>query len=297
MQFKTNQFLSKALNNIALQIIKEIERNFTIVFLKNIKTNKINMKKNLPFLILFSLLLVPSCTTRKQMLYLQDLDKFKNAKINYASTKIQPNDILNIEVSDLNPIVAAPFNKNMASSNPQLSVEMMKLTGYLVTPQGEITMPILNEIVVRGLTPTNLERKIKERLVTEGYLVSPTVQVRVVNNKFTVLGEVNAPGVIPFTEESISLLDAIGFAGDLTYSAIRKDIIIIRELDGQRLVYHVDLTTSKWMSNADLRIRQNDVVVVKPNKLKANSGGVITDPLQVVGLVLSASAVFLLLIL
>lgn len=254
------------------------------------------MKKILPFLILFLLLLIQSCTTRKQMLYLQDIDQFKNSKLNYASTKIQPNDILNIEVSDLNPIVAAPFNKNMASANSQLSAEMMKLTGYLVTPQGEITMPILNEIVVRGLTPTNLERKIKERLVNEGYLVNPTVQVRVVNNKFTILGEVNAPGVISFTEESISLLDAIGFAGDLTYSAIRTDIVIIRELDGKRLVYHVDLTTSKWMSNSDYRIRQNDVLIITPNKLKANSGGVIKDPLQIFGLALSAAALILLLV-
>jgi polysaccharide export outer membrane protein len=231
------------------------------------------------------------------MLYLQDIDEYKNSKLTYTSTKIQPNDILNIEVSDLNPVVAAPFNKNLGSSNSLMSIDMMRLTGYLVTPQGEITMPILNEIVVRGLTPKNLERKIEERLVSEGYLVSPTVQVRVVNNKFTVLGEVNAPGVIPFTEESISLLDAIGFARDLTYSAIRTDIIIIRELDGQRLVYHADLTTSKWMSNSDFRIRQNDVIVVQPNKLKANSGGVIKDPLQVLGLVFSAAAVFLIVLL
>jgi len=231
------------------------------------------------------------------MLYLQDIDKYKNSKLTYASTKIQPNDILNIEVSDLNPIVAAPFSKNLGSSNGLMSIDMMRLTGYLVTPQGEIMMPILNEIIASGLTPTDLEQKIKARLINEGYLVNPTVQVRVVNNKFTILGEVNAPGVISFTEQSISLLDAIGFARDLTYSAIRTDIIIIRELDAKRLVYHVDLTTSSWMSNPDFRIRQNDVIVVQPNKLKANSGGVIKDPLQVLGLVFSAAAVFLILLL
>ena len=254
------------------------------------------MKKILPLLPLFSLLLSLSCTTRKQMLYLQDLDKYKNSKISYIATKIQPNDILNIEVSDLNPLVAAPFNKNMAASSAVMSVEMMKLTGYLVTPQGVITMPILNEIVASGLTPTDLEQKIKQRLITEGYLVNPTVQVRVVNNKFTILGEVNSPGVIPFTEQSISLLDAIGFAKDLTFSAIREDIVIIRELNGQRLVYHVDLTTAKWMSNPDYRIRQNDVIILKPNKLKANSGGAVKDPLQIFGLALSAGALLLLLV-
>jgi polysaccharide export outer membrane protein len=157
-------------------------------------------------------------------------------------------------------------------------------------------MPVLNEINVGGLTPTNVEVKIKERLIKEGYLVSPTVLVRVLNNKFTILGEVKSPGVIPFIEESISILDAIGLAGDLTYSGIRKDVMLIREVDGKRLVYHIDLTTASWMSDPDYRIRQNDVIMVKPNKLKANSGGLIKDPLQVISLVASLVAVVLLII-
>ena len=241
------------------------------------------------------LLFLQSCSTKKQMLYLQDLDNYSNSTLTYTTTKRQPNDILKIDVSDLNPVVAAPFNINLGS-NAQSSVEMMKLTGYLVNPQGNITMPILNEINVGGLTPTNVEIKIKDRLITEGYLVSPTVLVRVLNNKFTILGEVKSPGVIPFTEESISVLDAIGLAGDLTYSGIRKDVMLIREVDGKRLVYHIDLTTASWMSDPNYRIRQNDVIMVKPNKLKANSGGLIKDPLQVISLVASLVAVVLLII-
>lgn len=252
------------------------------------------MKKILlPIILLLSLL--QSCTTKKQMLYVQDLDKYSNSTLTYATTKIQPNDILKIEVGDLNPVVAAPFNINVGS-NAQSSVEMMKLTGYLVNPQGNITMPILNEVNVGGLTPSNVETKIKDRLIKEGYLVSPTVLVRVLNNKFTILGEVKSPGVIPFTEESISVLDAIGLAGDLTYSGIRKDVLLIREVDGKRMVYHIDLTTASWMSDPNYRIRQNDVIMVNPNKLKANSGGLIKDPIQVLGLVASLLAVVLLII-
>lgn len=235
-----------------------------------------------------------SCTTRKATLYLQDVDKYANANLNYVSTKIQPNDILKVEVSDLNPAVAAPFNLNSAASSSQSSTEMMKLSGYLVTPQGNITMPILNEVKVGGLTPTNAEIKIKDRLVSEGYLVNPTVLVRVLNNKFTILGEVNSPGVISFNEETISLLDAIGLAGDLTFSAIRKDVKLIREVDGKRLVYHVDLTTATWMSDPNFRIRQNDVIIVTPNKLKVNSGGLIKDPIQLIGIIASLLAVVLL---
>ncbi|TDX12618.1 polysaccharide export outer membrane protein [Flavobacterium sp. S87F.05.LMB.W.Kidney.N] len=253
----------------------------------------INMKKISFSIILLLLMMLQSCTTKKQMLYLQDLDKYANTTINYTSPKIQPNDILKIDVGDLNPLVAAPFNINNGTNNSQTSVEMMRLSGYLVNPQGTIMMPILNEVKVGGLTPANVEVKIKERLISENYLVNPTVQVRVLNNKFTILGEVNSPGVIAFSEESISLLDAIGLAKDLTYSAIRTDIQLIRESEGKRLVYHIDLTTASWMSNPNFRIRQNDVIVVTPNKLKANSGGVIKDPLQLIGIVASLAALII----
>jgi len=253
------------------------------------------MKNQLLTILLLLLLMLQSCTTKKQMLYLQDLDKYSNTTLNYAATKIQPNDILKIDIGDLNPLVAAPFNNNAGNTSNNSDVQMLKLTGYLVTPQGNITMPILNEVSVVGLTPTNLEKKIKDRLINEGYLVSPTVLVRVLNNKFTILGEVNKPGVFAFSEESISLLDAIGFSGDLTYSAIRKDVKLIREVDGKRIVYHIDLTTTSWMSNPDYRIRQNDVIVVTPNKLKVNSGGLIKDPIQLLSIV-GSIAVFVLLI-
>jgi polysaccharide biosynthesis/export protein len=251
------------------------------------------MKKNFPILLVLLLLMLQSCTTKKEMLYLQDLDKYSNSTLNYAATKIQPNDILKIEISDLNPLVSAPFNIPGGAANMQ-SVEMMQLSGYLVTPQGNVTLPILNEIKVGSLTPAEAELKIKDRLISEGYLVNPTVVVRVLNNKFTILGEVNSPGVITFTEQSISLLDAIGLAGDLTYSAIRKDVTLIREVDGKRLVYHIDLTTASWMSDPNFRIRQNDVIVVTPNKLKVNSGGLITDPIQFLSIVGSIAALVLL---
>ncbi|WP_396187446.1 polysaccharide biosynthesis/export family protein [Flavobacterium sp.] len=251
------------------------------------------MKKNFPLLLVLLLLILQSCTTKKSMLYLQDLDKYSNSTLNYAATKIQPNDILKIDISDLNPLVSAPFNIPGGASNLQ-SVEMMQLSGYLVTPQGNVTLPILNEIKVGSLTPAEVEIKIKERLISEGYLVNPTVVVRVLNNKFTILGEVNSPGVITFTEQSISLLDAIGLAGDLTYSAIRKDVTLIREVDGKRLIYHIDLTTASWMSDPNFRIRQNDVIVVKPNKLKVNSGGLITDPIQFLSIIGSIAALIIL---
>jgi polysaccharide export outer membrane protein len=227
------------------------------------------------------------------MLYLQDLDSYNNTAVSYVSPTIQPNDILKVTVSDLNPVVAAPFNIGSGSSQ-QASVELMKLSGHLVSSEGNITMPILNEIKVSGITPSNVELKIKDRLIDEGYLVNPTVQVRVINNKFTVLGEVGSPGVKSFTEQSISLIDALGMAGDLTYAGIRNDIKLIRELDGKRSVYHIDLTTASWMSNPEYRIRQNDIIIVTPNKLKVNSAGLIKDPITAIGILISLITIYFL---
>ncbi len=253
------------------------------------------MKKIAFPIVLLLVLSIQSCATKKKMLYLQDLDTYNKSTVSYAATKIQPNDILKITVSDLNPLVAAPFNISGGGAQ-QMSIELMKLSGYLVTPEGTISMPVLDTINVVGLRPANLELTLKARLIDEGYLVNPTVQVRVINNKFTILGEVQSPGVKPFTEESISLLDAIGIAGDLTYAGVRTDIKLIRELDGERLVYHIDLTTASWMSNPEFRIRQNDVIVVTPNKLKVNSAGLIKDPLQTIGIIASLLTLYFLIL-
>jgi polysaccharide export outer membrane protein len=240
------------------------------------------MRNSVLFTVLLFALLLQSCATKKDILYLQDLDSYNNSTVAYAATKIQPNDILTVTVSDLNPLVAAPFNNSSGAG--MLSIEMMKLSGYLVTVDGSITMPVLNQMTVGGLTPANAEQKIRSRLIEEGYLVDPTVQLRVINNRFTILGEVQSPGVKSFTEESIGLLDALGMGGDLTYAGIREDVKLIREQDGKRLVYHIDLTTASWMSNPDYRIRQNDIIMVTPNKLKVNSAGLIKDPIQTIGI-------------
>lgn len=248
------------------------------------------MKKQTLLLLALIVLLSQSCATKRKMLYLQDLDKYSDVDVNYVEANIQVNDILKVDISDLNPSVAAPFNLATASSGSIAA----NAAGYLVNNEGKITLPVLNDIIVSGFSPRMVEAKIKERLVTEGYLVNPTVIVRVVNNKFTILGEVKIPGVISFTEESISLLNAIGLAGDLTYAAVRKDVKLIRESNGKRVVYHIDLTTASWMSNPDYRVRQNDVIVVSPNKLQVNRTGLLTDPLQILGLLTSLSILFVL---
>ena len=126
-----------------------------------------------------------------------------------------------------------------------------------------------------GKTTKDLENYLKKRLQSEGYLINPNVSVRLLNAKFTILGEVNKPGTYTFTEKNISLLQAIGMSGDLTIDGNRKDVIIIREINEERISTTLDLTSSKWLNTSYQNIHPNDVIIVNPNSKKVTSAGLI----------------------
>ena len=195
------------------------------------------------FLILSLFILFQSCVTKKRILYLQDSDSIKNIKVDYNNNIIQVDDILKISISTLIPEAAIPYNGNLANNNNNLpSLDMMLLEGYLVSNNMTIKFPVLGEISVKGKTTLDLENEIKKLLIKGDHLVNPTVKIRLLNAKFTILGEVGSPGTYTYTENNINLLQAIGLAGDLTIDGDRKDIILIREVNGQRSSINLDLT-------------------------------------------------------
>ena len=222
------------------------------------------------------LILLQSCVTKKEILYLQNIDTNLESKLVHNTITLQPNDILNIEVSALIPEAALPYNK-VSSIGLQAAnnLEIMKLDGYLVTANKTINFPVLGELSVGGKSTTDLEVDIKNRLETEGYLLNPNVTVRLLNAKVTILGEVKQPGTFTFTENNISLLQALGLAGDLTINGDRKDVILIREADGKRSTSHLNLTESAWLNGPYQNIQPNDVLVVNPNSAKVKTAGYI----------------------
>lgn len=220
------------------------------------------------------LLLITSCVSKKDILYFQDSDKYPSVDITQMETKIQPNDILSITISSLIPETAIPYNVQIGmSSTTSPNIETMKLQGYLVSAAGTIEMPVLGTIIVKNKTITQLVQELKTTLEDGGHLAKPTVNVRILNSKVTILGEVNNPGTYPFSEQYISLPQALGFAGDLTMNGLRKDILLIRETEGVRTITHIDLTTANWMNDPKFSIKQNDVIVVNPNGKRIQSGG------------------------
>jgi polysaccharide export outer membrane protein len=231
------------------------------------------------------LILLQSCVSKKDIYYLQDISEQSVFNILPNNYLIQPNDILKIDIGALNPDAVLPFNKfSRIYNQPTQNIEIMKLEGYLVSANKTIQFPLLGEISVSEKSVSDLELDLKNILEKDGYLINPTVSVRLLNAKFTILGEVSKPGTITYTEKNISLLQALGIAGGLTINADREDVILIRETNGKRITTHINLLKSAWLNSPYQNIQPNDVLVVNPNDSKVKSAGYIGDLSGILGI-------------
>ena len=222
---------------------------------------------------LIAYMILISCSSKKNILYVQDIDQTNLAVLRFERPTLQANDILKITVAALEPTTAIPYNKPTVSLGSSSNLELMRLEGYEVSESLTIQFPQLGTISLKNRTPLQLATAIKQRLELEGHLIKPVVNVRLLNAKFTVLGEVARPGTYNFTESKLNLLQAIGLAGDLTINGQRTNIKLIREMDHQRSVFHIDLTVSDWMNSDTYYIYPNDVIIIDPNNPKVKSAG------------------------
>ncbi|KQW99265.1 polysaccharide biosynthesis/export family protein [Flavobacterium sp. Root420] len=245
----------------------------------------------LPHILFLIVILFSSCASKKDIIYFQDAANYASVPTSVKAVLVQPNDILNIRIGALVPETALPYNIQTGSEATNSTLDALKVQGYLVSPEKTIVLPILGSVSTAGLSVTDLETKIKIELEKGGHLVAPTVAIRILNAKVTVLGEVKAPGTYTFLEQSLSVPQALGYAGDLTINAKRNDILLIRESEGKRIMMNIDLTTVNWMNNPQYQIRQNDVLVVNPNNAKVKTAGYIGNTgtvLTIASLILSS---------
>ena len=225
-------------------------------------------------LLLTAFLFLSSCATKKEVLYLQDIDTTGVGPVTYQSPTIQPNDILKITVESLNPEAAIPYNKSGAQgTTTSRSLELMQLEGYVVTLNNTINLPGLGEVSTKDKTTEQLGAYISNQLISGGHLLDARVDVRLINAKVSILGEVRSPGTYSYTELNMTLLQALGYAGDLTINGERTDVLVTREVDGVRKVSHIDLTSAEFMNSEYYFIKPNDVIVVNPNNPKVKSSG------------------------
>jgi polysaccharide export outer membrane protein len=227
-------------------------------------------------LLLSICIIVTSCKSRyKTIPYFQNLKLTNQAKEridNFTPITIQKDDVLGIYITSTSPADAvAPFNnkltrvnsnnEDVTSSNPINPFE-----GYLVDSNGEIQFPKLGVIKVLGLTTAELRKVLEEKLKV--YLSNPAVNARIINFKISVFGDVNRPDVFPIKNERITILEALALAGDLSITAKRKEILLVREQNGERIYIPVDLTSKALFTSDYYYLKSNDVIYVQPDKTK-----------------------------
>jgi polysaccharide export outer membrane protein len=189
---------------------------------------------------------------------------------------IHKSDLLSISVSSLNPqasiIFNAPNTPAAATGSGNISEgSFQSFAGYLVNQDGEIQFPILGNIKADGLTKKQLSDEITKKLIDNKLLVDPIVTIRFLNFRVTVLGEVARPNVINVPNEKITILEAIGLAGDLTVFAKRDNVLLIREEEGKKLIKRINLNSGKVLESPYYYLKTNDIVYAEPSKSKVAS--------------------------
>lgn len=223
-------------------------------------------------LILIVTTLISSCVSKKDIVYFQN-DKIDQTKVNNSyKTIIKPDDLLLISVTAKDLKAVKPFNLPVVtfSINTDRAIGNPIQQSYLVDNKGDIDFPILGKISVAGLTRNQAIAKIKA-LLDPAYVKAPKVNIRFLNFKITVLGDVRNPGSFTFPNERVTLLDAIGYAGDLNLSAERKKVIVIREEGDKKNKYVVDLLSNKVFTSPVYYLQQNDIIYVEHNNAKTQS--------------------------
>lgn len=224
-----------------------------------------------------SALLVSGCTSYKKSLYLQNENVLNESlEGQLYDFRIMPKDELTITVSTTDPEASAPFYRKIgqskeSSGNSNIGMQNADLLSYLVDNNGCIDFPVLGMIKVLGLTNRECEALLRQKL--QPYLKEvPNVTVRTSNYKFSVLGEVNAPGTYTTDAEKVTIFEALAQAGDMTLFSIRDDVQLLREdSTGVRRVYHLNLNEADVAQSPYFYLQQNDVVYVKPTRAKVRT--------------------------
>ncbi len=240
------------------------------------QTNTQLMKKvTISFLAVTLIMILGSCRNVKEVTYFQEskdtavLSKQKFIEEHFVSI-IQNYDILSVYVSSLSPEATSFFNVFSKSEGPTVgdSYSTRPNVGYLVDADGNIDMPLIGKIKVAGLSTSQAKDLIQKQL--EKYLQQPSIRLYFENFKVTLLGEVAHPGVYTVTNEKLTLPEAIGLAGDLSIYGNRKEIMLIREVKGEKIYIPIDLTRRDVFYSPYYYLHSNDILYVPPVKDKVS---------------------------
>lgn len=219
------------------------------------------------------------CGTYKNIPYFQDLSDSARADLlnfKYQPLLIKPDDVLSINIQTIDPTANIVFNQNPAATTISATPTMVAaatntqgLNGFLVDKNGEVALPLVGKVKLSGLSTETARDTIQARVAK--YYVQPTVNVRFINLKVTILGEVQRPGSYILVNEKNTIFDALGLAGDLTIYGKRENILLIRDSAGKSNLIRFSLNSKDIVQKDFFYLRQNDVLYVEPNKSRIES--------------------------
>lgn len=239
--------------------------------------------------------LLSSCATVKDIAYFQNKVVNHPEKIDkHAGIVIQAKDMLSIVVSSRNPELVTMFNLPIVSfqagTDNVSATGAQRLLGYVVDNEGYIDFPVLGPLNVAGMTRWELSEMIKDRLLKDGLLTDAVVTVEFMNFKVSVLGEVNAPGTYTIDGDKVTVLQAISLARDLTIFGLRENVSVIRERDGERTIYQINLCDVNLFKSPAYYLQQNDIIYVEPNQEKARQSTTDDKTLRMTSILVSGGS-------
>lgn len=221
--------------------------------------------------VLLTSMLLYGCKAKKEIVYFQgDLNSKNQVSTNYNPI-LKCDDLLSISVLGLDLETVKPFN--LPSINAGIvggyTQGAPTPSGFLIGPDGYIDFPVIGKIKLAELKRTQAIDSLKKSL--DQYVKNPTIYIRILNYKVTVLGDVKNPGTFTIPNEKITITEALGIAGDLNITGLRKNIKVIREAEGEKKEFIIDLTSNDVFNSPVYYLQQNDLVYVEPNRSKINS--------------------------
>lgn len=217
-----------------------------------------------------------SCSKRNLAYFsnLQEFDIYKQEMNNRVEHKIHPDDLLSISITSLSTEANQMFNNGETPQTSTISnFSMANMSnnnilreGYLVNKNGCIDFPVLGKITVGGLTKSEVQELLINKL--GNYLKEPIVNIRYLNFKVTVVGEVNHPSTFTIPSERINIVEALGMAGDMTAFGKRENVLVMREEDGNMTMTRLNLNDKNILNSPYFYLQQNDIIYVEPDKKK-----------------------------
>lgn len=234
-----------------------------------------------------------SCVSRKKIAYFQNVSEVNLDDTQTYQPAFKPDDLLMIIVSAPDTEAAIPFNlpavSVMGANNASIDLaqSQVQFQTYLVDKEGYVQLPVIGAFKIGGLSREVAVSGLVNTL--KKYIKNPIVNIRIMNYKISVWGEVMQPGTFVINSERITLPEALSKAGDLTVYGLRDKILVIREIDGKRTHNFVDITKADFINSPFYYLTQNDLVYVEPNKTKINSSAVGPN----ISIIISAASVIL----